>query len=108
MPFATVGVLQVVSDESLCCGVPVPVQEKPIDPPVHITVMSCVHVADWLYGMQQKSILPPFIVGALQTSEVSLWSGVPLPVQENPVPSWQPVTEVSTLHVLTVFQVTQQ
>jgi hypothetical protein len=52
--------------------------------------------------------LPPFGVGALQTSEVSLWSGAPLPVQEKPVPSLQPVTDVSTLHVLTVFHVTQQ
>lgn len=44
----------------------------------------------------------------LHTSDVSLWSGVSLPVHENPVPSWQPVTVESSMHVLTVVHVTQQ
>jgi hypothetical protein len=53
MPFEAVGVLHDVSDESVCCGVSVPVQEKPMEPPVQLTVMSCVHVDDELYGIQQ-------------------------------------------------------
>lgn len=41
-----VGVLHVLSDESLWAGVSLPVHEKPIEPFVHMTVVSCMQV-DW-------------------------------------------------------------
>jgi hypothetical protein len=83
-------------------GVSVPVQEKPLAPPVHpATVLSALQLLVGAVPVaQQNSVAVPVCVPVLQLSDGSPCWGMSLPVHEKPIePAAQPMTLESAAHV---------